>query len=101
MELDLINPNHDMHGKMTYNDSKKHESAFTSVRIQKNNSIMLSNLEGATLGVWISHGEGKFSLPYEESNYNIVANILMINTPTTQMDLTIILLCYVIHQEGI
>ena len=73
MELDLINPNHDMHGKMTYNDSKKHESAFTSVRIQKNNSIMLSNLEGATLGVWISHGEGKFSLPYEESDYNIVA----------------------------
>lgn len=73
MELDLINPNHDMHGKMTYNDSKKHESAFTSVTIQKNNSIMLSNLEGATLGVWISHGEGKFSLPYEESNYNIVA----------------------------
>ena len=73
MELDLINPNHDMHGKMTYNDSKKHESAFTSVIIQKNNSIMLSNLEGATLGVWISHGEGKFSLPYEESNYNIVA----------------------------
>ena len=73
MELDLINPNHDIHGKMTYNDSKKHESAFTSVRIQKNNSIMLSNLEGATLGVWISHGEGKFSLPYEESNYNIVA----------------------------
>ena len=73
MELDLINPNHDMHGKMTYNDSKKHESAFTSVRIQKNNSIMLSNLEGATLGVWISHGEGKFSLPYDESNYNIVA----------------------------
>mgnify|MGYP005721818977 FL=1 len=73
MELDLINPNHDIHGKMTYNDSKKHESAFTSVRIQKNNSIMLSNLEGATLGVWISHGEGKFSLPYDESNYNIVA----------------------------
>jgi phosphoribosylformylglycinamidine synthase len=73
MELDLINPNHDIHGKMTYNDSKKHESAFTSVSIQKNNSIMLSNLEGATLGVWISHGEGKFSLPYDESNYNIVA----------------------------
>ena len=73
MELDLINPNHEIHGKMTYNDSKKHESAFTSVRIQKNNSIMLSNLEGATLGVWISHGEGKFSLPYDESNYNIVA----------------------------
>ena len=72
MELDLINPEHVKHGKLTYNDSQKHESAFTSVNIQKNNSIMLSSLEGSTLGVWISHGEGKFKLPYEESKYNIV-----------------------------
>ncbi|MDA1175928.1 MAG: phosphoribosylformylglycinamidine synthase [Bacteroidetes bacterium] len=72
MELDLINPEHEQHGKMTYNDSKKHESAFTSVRIQKNNSVMLSSFEGSTLGVWISHGEGKFSLPYDENRYNIV-----------------------------
>ena len=72
MELDLINPEHSEHGKMTYNDSQKHESAFTSVTIQKNNSVMLSSLEGSTLGVWISHGEGKFKLPYEESSYNIV-----------------------------
>ena len=72
MELDLINPDHKQHGKLTYNASQKHESAFTSVTIQKNNSVMLSTLEGSTLGVWISHGEGKFSLPYEESKYNIV-----------------------------
>ena len=72
MELDLINPEHAKHGKLTYNDSKKHESAFTSVKIQKNNSVMLSSLEGSTLGVWISHGEGKFVLPYEESQYHIV-----------------------------
>ena len=73
MELEEINPEHEVHGKMTYNDSHKHESAFTSVKIQKNNSVMLSNLEGTTLGVWISHGEGKFSLPLSEDNYNIVA----------------------------
>ena len=73
MELDLMNPEHEIHGKMTYNDSKKHESAFTSVKIQENNSIMLSSLAGATLGVWISHGEGKFKLPYTEDNYDIVA----------------------------
>jgi len=73
MELDLVNPEHDEHGKMTYNDSKKHESGFTSVKIQKNNSVMLSSLEGTTLGVWISHGEGKFDLPYAEDKYNIVA----------------------------
>ncbi|WP_421802473.1 phosphoribosylformylglycinamidine synthase [Flagellimonas sp.] len=73
MELDLINPEHDTHGKMTYNDSHKHESNFTSVKIQKNNSVMLSNMAGTTLGVWISHGEGKFSLPHTEDQYHIVA----------------------------
>ncbi|WP_430466401.1 phosphoribosylformylglycinamidine synthase [Winogradskyella ouciana] len=73
MELDLVNPDHDEHGKLTYNDSGKHESVFTSVKIQKNNSVMLSSLEGSTLGVWISHGEGKFKLPYSEDKYDIVA----------------------------
>ncbi|WP_034059478.1 phosphoribosylformylglycinamidine synthase [Lacinutrix jangbogonensis] len=73
MELDLVNPEHDVHGKLTYNDSKKHESSFTSVAVQKNNSVMLSTLEGTTLGVWISHGEGKFNLPKTEDQYNIVA----------------------------
>ncbi|WP_437395027.1 phosphoribosylformylglycinamidine synthase [Flagellimonas lutimaris] len=73
MELDLINPEHDTHGRMTYNDSHKHESNFTSVKIQENNSVMLSNMAGTTIGVWISHGEGKFSLPHTEDQYHIVA----------------------------
>ena len=81
MELEEINPEHEVHGKMTYNDSHKHESAFTSVKIQKNNSVMLSTLEGATLGVWISHGEGKFSLPLSEENYNIVAKYAYASYP--------------------
>ena len=73
MELELINPDHEVHGKLHHNTSQKHESGFTSVKIQKNNSVMLSSLEGALLGVWISHGEGKFNLPYSEDQYNIVA----------------------------
>lgn len=73
MELDLINPEHGTHGRMTYNESHKHESGFTSVKIQENNSVMLSNMAGTTLGVWISHGEGKFSLPHTENQYKIVA----------------------------
>ncbi|MEO9569561.1 MAG: phosphoribosylformylglycinamidine synthase [Polaribacter sp.] len=73
MELDLINPEHKVHGKMVHNDSQKHESSFTSVKIQENNSVMLSSLAGTELGVWISHGEGKFKLPESEENYNIVA----------------------------
>jgi len=73
MELELINPEHDTHGKMVHNNSHKHESAFTSVVVQKNNSVMLSTLAGSTLGVWISHGEGKFNLPEAKENYDIVA----------------------------
>lgn len=73
MELEEINPEHEVHGKMLHNDSHKHESSFTSVKIQDNNSVMLSTLAGTELGVWISHGEGKFSLPLSEDNYNIVA----------------------------
>lgn len=73
LELDLINPDHEHLAKMTYNDSGKHESAFTSVEIKANNSVMLHSLEGSTLGVWISHGEGKFDLPMSEDHYNIVA----------------------------
>jgi len=72
MELELVNPEHEVHGKMLHNNSHKHESIFTSVTVQKNNSVMLSSLEGTTLGVWVSHGEGKFNLPYSEEKYNIV-----------------------------
>lgn len=73
MELEVINPEHEIHGKMKHNDSHKHESIFTSVKVQENHSVMLKTLAGTTLGVWVSHGEGKFHLPYEESQYNIVA----------------------------
>lgn len=73
MELEVIHPEHKVHGKMLHNDSQKHESIFTSVKIQENNSIMLKTLAGSTLGVWVSHGEGKFQLPEAENQYNIVA----------------------------
>ena len=73
VELNLINPDHDHVSRMAHNDSHKHESGFTSVKIQENPSIMLSTLAGSTLGVWISHGEGKFILPQAEDSYNIVA----------------------------
>ncbi len=73
MELELINPEHEVHGKMHHNNSHKHESIFTSVKVQENKSVMLSSLAGSTLGVWVSHGEGKFNLPLGEDKYNIVA----------------------------
>ncbi|PKP18309.1 MAG: phosphoribosylformylglycinamidine synthase [Bacteroidetes bacterium HGW-Bacteroidetes-23] len=81
MELEVINPEHEIHGKMHHNDSQKHESIFTSVKVQENNSVMLKSLAGTTLGVWVSHGEGKFKLPYEESQYQIVAKYGYENYP--------------------
>ncbi|NBA85516.1 phosphoribosylformylglycinamidine synthase [Emticicia sp. CRIBPO] len=73
VELGLIYPEHDVQPKMLHNESRKHESIFTSLTVQANNSVMLSTLEGATLGVWVSHGEGKFMLPKSEDQYQIVA----------------------------
>lgn len=81
MELEVINPEHEVHGKMKHNTSRKHESGFTSVTIQDNNSVMLSTLAGATLGVWISHGEGRFNLPLPEENYNIVSKYAYTDYP--------------------
>lgn len=73
VELGLINKDHEEKPKMLHNESNKHESIFTSLTIQENNSIMLSSLAGSTLGVWVSHGEGRFQLPYTEDKYEIVA----------------------------
>ena len=73
VELNLINPEHEQPPRMLHNDSHKHESIFTSVVIPENNSVMLSSLAGTRLGIWVSHGEGKFHLPLEEDRYNIVA----------------------------
>ncbi|WP_316834790.1 phosphoribosylformylglycinamidine synthase [Pedobacter nutrimenti] len=73
VELGLINPDHTDKPKMLHNESHKHESIFTSLTVQENHSVMLSTLAGSTLGVWVSHGEGKFHLPYAEDQYAIVA----------------------------
>ncbi|MGO3184316.1 MAG: phosphoribosylformylglycinamidine synthase [Aequorivita sp.] len=73
IELGLMNPEDDEKPKMLHNDTGKFECTFTSVKIQENNSVMLSSMAGSTLGIWSAHGEGKFSFPKEESHYNIVA----------------------------
>ena len=72
VELGLLNPEDKEKPKMLHNKTEKFECVFSSVTIQENNSVMLSSLAGSTLGIWSSHGEGKFSFPKEESHYNIV-----------------------------
>ncbi len=59
--------------KMLHNDSRKFESEFVSLTIPENNSIMFGSLGGSKLGLWVAHGEGKFSLSEPEQAYNVVA----------------------------
>lgn len=71
IELGLVTPDHERKPRMLHNESHKFESAFVGVRIEPNESVMLRSLAGSELGIWVAHGEGRFSLPYEESRYRI------------------------------
>ena len=59
--------------KMLHNDSHKFESEFITLQIPKNESVMFGSLSGTKLGLWVAHGEGKFSLPGKEEDYHIIA----------------------------
>jgi len=72
IELGLIYPDHPEQPKMLHNDSGKFESAFINVDVNENNSVMLKSLVGSRLGIWVAHGEGKFSFPCYRDNYNLV-----------------------------
>lgn len=77
MELELIYPElGENHPKMKNNSSDKYESAFLSLVIPENNSVMLSSLAGSKLGVWSSNKQGRFELPEDEGQYNISAKYL-------------------------
>jgi phosphoribosylformylglycinamidine synthase len=71
VELDLVTPDHTDKPRMLHNASHKFESAFLSVDIPDNKSVMLKSLAGSTLGIWVAHGEGRFKLPLAESEYNV------------------------------
>ncbi len=73
VELNLVNPEHEKRTKMLHNNSHKFESNFVGLTIPENNSVMFGSLSGSRLGIWVAHGEGKFSLPMGEENYNIIA----------------------------
>ena len=73
VELDLINPEFEKKAHMLHNDSHKFESCYVGLTIPMNRSVMFGSLSGNKLGIWVAHGEGKFSLPYPEDKYNVIA----------------------------
>lgn len=71
VELNLVYQEHSIQPKMLHNESGKFESAFLNVDILENQSVMLNNMAGMKLGIWVAHGEGKFYLPFNELEYHI------------------------------
>jgi phosphoribosylformylglycinamidine synthase len=72
-ELGLLYPGHEEKFRMLPNESNKFESGFVTLDIPENDSVMLASLSGTQLGVWVAHGEGRFSFPYDEKAYKPVA----------------------------
>lgn len=73
MELDLVYPERKVHPKMHLNESGKFESAFLTLDILPNESVMLRSLSGSRLGVWVAHAEGRFILTDPLKSYQVPA----------------------------
>ena len=71
VELGLIDKSAQV--RMLHNVSRKFESAYLTLQIPENESVMFRSLGGSKLGIWVAHGEGRFSLPEGEQKYNVVA----------------------------
>ncbi|XP_014208739.1 phosphoribosylformylglycinamidine synthase [Copidosoma floridanum] len=46
---------------LDHNDSERFECRWSTVRIEKSPAIMLKGMEGTVFGIWVAHGEGKFT----------------------------------------
>lgn len=71
-ELGLVTPQEKQsHVKMLHNNSHKYESGFVGVTIEDSPSVLLESLKGSKLGIWVAHGEGKFSFPKGMEKFNV------------------------------
>ncbi len=81
-ELGFITPeDRDNSPKLKHNDSHKFESCFVGVNFPESNSIMLKPLQGSKLGVWVAHGEGKFSFPKSLDQYQVAMKYNYVEYP--------------------
>lgn len=68
--------------QMQHNESGKFESCFVAVDVDNSPSILLKNLVGSRLGVWVAHGEGRFVFGKNFSTQNIAARYISSDYPT-------------------
>lgn len=46
---------------LDHNQSERFECRWSTVRIEKSSAIMLKGMENSVMGVWVAHGEGRFT----------------------------------------
>ncbi|XP_034937148.1 phosphoribosylformylglycinamidine synthase [Chelonus insularis] len=51
---------------LDHNKSERFECRWSTVKIEKSPAIMLKEMEGSILGVWIAHGEGRFTFKNDQ-----------------------------------
>jgi phosphoribosylformylglycinamidine synthase len=66
MELEVINPEHEVHGKMLHNESHKHEKYFSNGTGKQISDVVF--ISRKHIRVWVSHGEGKFNYQWVKTN---------------------------------
>ena len=58
------------------NESARFESRFSTVQIEDSPAIMFKNMAGASLGVWVAHGEGRAFFPRADVLDRVIAKNL-------------------------
>lgn len=58
------------------NESGRFESRFSTVQIQDSPAIMFNNMAGASLGLWVAHGEGRAFFPRADILARVIADNL-------------------------
>lgn len=73
IELNLLGLPDNIRPKMLHNVSHKFESEFVTVTVPQNDTVMFGSLSGIRTGIWVAHGEGRFSFPGKTSDLNVIA----------------------------
>ncbi|MGW8268392.1 MAG: phosphoribosylformylglycinamidine synthase subunit PurQ, partial [Longimicrobiales bacterium] len=62
--------------RFVHNASGRFESRFTTVKVLESPSLMLKGMAGATLGIWVAHGEGRAYFPDPSIEHRVLAENL-------------------------
>lgn len=58
------------------NTSGRFESRFVTVQVRESPAVMLGNMAGASLGIWVAHGEGRIHFPGPGTLDRVIQNNL-------------------------